>query len=176
MYIVYWTIDMASAEEQYRQLHVYKHLDVMDLVVHGNLDVNLSQLHAHSVGEFVSSNVDPALYVHIDDQGNYVEFGEIDTDSNKHVQLQKHITLPNSKYSILFSDMHYDHHLSPTLYYRFTSDRDVLLLYQVQPDSGLLHCYPMFEQNSRETVLERDLFVMDVEEHGTEVSPEDFFV
>jgi hypothetical protein len=156
---------MSIAEDRYTNLRVQNNLVVQDLVIHGNLDVALSQLHAHSFGEFrTTPNDSVAYYLIIDQSGTYMELGSLDTlDNEPTIISQKTIHgTDRSPENILYSDMHYDHFISAEFYYRFTSDRDVLLLYHTMNSN--IQCTPLYEINALTTSSTRELdFVFDMD-------------
>ena len=145
---------MSMYEDAYKNLRINKKITVHDLKIDGNLDVSLSQLHAHSYGEFLSNNIDnqyPQRYLRINDVGNFVELGNITENNERSILIQK-----QSKTDILYSDMHYDHFLNSYMYYRFTSDKDVLLLYTMV--NGNISCVPLYLMSSlHDRELEFDL-------------------
>ena len=131
---------MSLHEDAYKNLNIKKTITVHDLKIEGNLDVSLSQLHSHSYGEFLSNNIEnpyPQTYLKIDELGKFVEFGNIQENNERSIIVQK-----QSKTGILYSDMHYDHFLNSQMYYRFTSDKDVVLLYTVSGEN--ISCNPLY--------------------------------
>lgn len=162
---------MAKAEDTFSNLHVIKHLQVHDFHILGNLDVSLTQLHAQLSGEFQQNSNTLSTYLII--QPDYTELGTLEhlTD-NRTILLQKHLSNPSMD-SILFSDMHYDHFLNPTYSYRFTSDRDVVLLYSTVDNH--VFCEPLYKLNTL-NLKDRDLpFLFDDEPPELEIPYSNLF-
>jgi len=147
-------VNMSLHEDQYTNLTIQRTITVNDLIIEGNLDVSLSQLHSHSHGEFLSNNLDTIIFLKIKNDGTFVEYGTILPDGRQ-VDIQKH-----TKTNLLFSDMHYDHYLNSTVHYRFTSDKDVVLLYTLS--NNIVTCVPLYESS---TLSNRSLdFELDMQE------------
>jgi hypothetical protein len=123
-------IGMSMSEESHLNLTVRNETRVNNIIVTGNIDVDLTKLHVQNHGTFVSNLIGDVQYtLVIETAGDGVELTTID-GLNQIVDIAKLI----EPIQIPYSDMHYEHKLDTTYSYRFLSDMVTILLTRVTDD------------------------------------------
>ena len=118
---------MSLGDETYRNLRIHNAIRVNNLIITGQLDIDLTKLHTQTHGIFASSvetgGFNYVLDIH--ETGHYVQFYSVNEDGTHNVLEELY---SNDETRILFSDMHYDHLLNASDSYKFMSDRNTILL------------------------------------------------
>jgi hypothetical protein len=118
---------MSISEESHINLTVSNETRVNHLIITGNLDVDLTKLHVHNSGTFVSNLPGDVQYtLVIEAAGNGVQLYTMD-NNNAIVDIAK----LSDPVHIPYSDMHYEHKLNTTYSYRFLSDMDTIMLTRI---------------------------------------------
>jgi len=123
---------MSATDGAYANLSVSKTLFVNDMIVKGKLSIDLNEVHDHNSGVFVSrlkgSDFEYVLDVH--PSGEYVELYK---QSNTNPSLASRIG-DKTRESTRFTNMHYEHAIADCFCFRFMSDKNRVLLVEVNDD------------------------------------------
>ena len=123
---------MSTSEETHLNLTVRNNTRVNNLIITGNLDVDLTKLHVQNSGNFVSDEFDGHVYT-LTITGDNVTLTNAPDVNPTLITVIAELTDPGQ---IPYSDMHYAHKLNTAYSYRFLSDMETILLTKITEIDG----------------------------------------